>query len=159
MVQIEKMNRTEEQDLRAFFKQYAQSEHPEDAAASETYPFIENSGISLRHVLVAKDGGSIIGAVILTRSVWQMERFTTRIDIGVLPAKRKQGIGRRLLHAAEALADEMGIWRIETLLSVRNRPALLLFGTSGYQVEAMKTKALSLKDGMSDAFYMAKILK
>ncbi len=62
-----------------------------------------------RHLLVADDGGRLIGTVVLTLAPQPNQPH--RADIGkmlVLASHRRRGLGRRLLDAVEALAREQG---------------------------------------------------
>ncbi|MFA6267726.1 MAG: GNAT family N-acetyltransferase [Pseudolabrys sp.] len=62
-----------------------------------------------RHLLVADDGTTLVGTVVLTKAPQPNQPH--RADIGkmlVLASLRRQGLGRRLLDAVEALARAQG---------------------------------------------------
>lgn len=62
-----------------------------------------------RHLLVAEDDDRVIGTVVLTLA--SQPNQPHRADVGkmlVLSARRRQGLGRRLLDAVEALARSKG---------------------------------------------------
>jgi GNAT superfamily N-acetyltransferase len=62
-----------------------------------------------RHLLVAEDGGRLIGTVVLTLAPQPNQPH--RADVGkmlVLASHRRRGLGRRLLDAVEALARDEG---------------------------------------------------
>lgn len=62
-----------------------------------------------RHLLVAEDDDRVIGTVVLTLAPQPNQPH--RADVGkmlVLSARRRQGLGRRLLDAVEALARSKG---------------------------------------------------
>lgn len=62
-----------------------------------------------RHLIVADDGGRLVGTVVLTLAPQPNQPH--RADIGkmlVLASMRRQGLGRRLLDAAETLARAQG---------------------------------------------------
>ena len=70
------------------------------------FPGIADGG---RHLLVAEDGGRLIGTVVLTKAPQPNQPH--RADVGkmlVLAAHRRGGIGRRLLDAVETLARSEG---------------------------------------------------
>ena len=63
-----------------------------------------------RHLLVADDGKTLIGTVVLTEAPQPNQQH--RADIGkmlVLQTARRRGLGRRLLTAIEALAAAQGL--------------------------------------------------
>jgi ribosomal protein S18 acetylase RimI-like enzyme len=56
---------------------------------------------------------------------------------------RGQGLGRRLMEAAEAWARERGIGQITLNVSARNAPARGLYDSLGYEIESIRmSKAL-----------------
>lgn len=81
------------------------------------------------------------------------------ISIGLCRDWRGKGYGKKMLNSVEKWAQAHQLRRIEACIGVNNRPALLLFGASGYRVEGTRKSAF-IKDGIvKDGFYMAKILK
>lgn len=57
-------------------------------------------------------------------------------DIGVVPAHRRQGLGRRLMAFAEECARARGLTAMTLAVTVRNQPAVTLYTGLGYRAAA-----------------------
>ncbi len=80
-------------------------------AEAEAFWLAQLAGLAdgSRHLLVADDGDKLVGTVVLTLAPQPNQPH--RADVGkmlVLSALRRQGLGRRLLDAVEALARAKG---------------------------------------------------
>jgi ribosomal-protein-alanine acetyltransferase len=85
-------------------------------------------------LLVAEQAGGLLGyALVLRRRATRLARL---YSLAVRPAARGQGIGERLLAAAEAAAEAAGC--VDLRLEVRrdNRAAIALYERRGYRVFA-----------------------
>lgn len=79
--------------------------------------------------------------------------------INVDPAYRKQGVGLRLLNAAEECLRKKGIYKIRLEVSTTNIAALMLYENAGFKKTALlKNYYLYNHDGSRDAFRMIKEL-
>jgi ribosomal protein S18 acetylase RimI-like enzyme len=109
-------------------------------------------------VLAEEDGEVMNGYLLLQGNRLPQAMHRAEIMLAVRGDRRRQGCGRRLVHAAEVQAKEKGIVRLELTVASVNRPAMLLFGTSGYRVEGIRRGALKVGETWIDTFYMAKWL-
>lgn len=77
---------------------------------------------------VLEDNGAMIGYFVMLKGVGEVEL----LDIGVTPARQRQGIGKRLLADALKIAGDMGATRV--LLEVRpsNIAARALYVQAGF---------------------------
>ncbi|UCE80366.1 MAG: GNAT family N-acetyltransferase [Methanobacteriota archaeon] len=96
--------------------------------------FMRSIGGKAENVLIAADGEDIIGyvnPVIDDKEVWIG-------GLGVVPAFRRRGVGRRLMIAAEDFARDRGAE--ESILEVieGNLPALALYERLGYSAKGRK---------------------
>lgn len=87
-------------------------------------------------LLVAEDRGAVVGYAYagLEGNDWMALRGPAGAiyDLGVDPARRQEGIGRRLLHATlEALADR-GAPRVVLSTATQNDAAQRLFAAAGF---------------------------
>lgn len=85
-----------------------------------------------RRLLVADDGTTLIGTVVLTKAPQPNQPH--RADVGkmlVLKAARRRGLGRRLLAAVEALAASQGLTLLQ-LDTQTGSAAEGLYTTSGW---------------------------
>jgi ribosomal protein S18 acetylase RimI-like enzyme len=79
--------------------------------------------------------------------------------INVDPVYRKQGVGLRLLNAAEECVRKKGIHKIRLEVSTTNRAAVMLYENAGFKKTALlKNYYLYNHDGSRDAFRMIKEL-
>ena len=75
--------------------------------------------------------------------------------MGVHPAYRRMGIGRRLLDAAVSESWAIGLERIDLQVLVSNEPAVLLYRSAGFQTEGIKRRAWLLDGVHEDILIMA----
>ncbi|MET1247998.1 GNAT family protein [Sporolactobacillus sp. STCC-11] len=100
-----------------------------------------------------------IGFAVLKGHTSREMAHLAHISIGLCRNWRGKGYGKKMLNSVEKWALAHQLRRIEACIGLDNRPALFLFGASGYRVEGIRKSAF-IKDGMmTDGFYMAKILK
>ncbi|GGL44960.1 GNAT family N-acetyltransferase [Sporolactobacillus putidus] len=109
-------------------------------------------------LFAAERDGQMIGFTAAIGNEQKRISHRARIVTGVLKAWRRLGYGRLLLEKAENWAKENGIFRLELAVTANNRPGMLFYGTTGFQVEGTR-KAAVVQDGEHvDEFYMAKLL-
>ena len=77
------------------------------------------------------------------------------LGMGLLPAWRGQGIGRRLLGAALAAAWRRGFKRIELTVNTGNERALRLYRSAGSVAEGLFRRGARLGAGYVDVIPMA----
>ncbi len=82
------------------------------------------------YCFIAEENEQIIGFVMGIRS-FQGTYFLW--DIGVTPAYRGQGIGRRLVREVEKELGRMGFKRVELTIDPDNLPSQKLFEKMGYE--------------------------
>lgn len=110
-----------------------------------------------RHLLVADDGDKLVGTVVLTKAPQPNQPH--RADVGkmlVLASLRRQGLGRRLLDAVEALALKHG--RTLLMLDTTSGSAGdLLYRTCGWiEYGVVPGHALSTRGLPSDTSFFYK---
>ncbi len=98
-------------------------------------------------VLVAEDGRRIAGFVCVLGKVMPGQpeeppaEYAYISDLIVLPEYQRQGLGRRLLGRAEALAREAGVGTLRVGVLAKNRAAHQFYGSVGFsdfEVELVK---------------------
>lgn len=79
--------------------------------------------------LVAEDGGALLGLVhcVLHRGTWSVENFCYLEDLFTAPAARKRGVGRALIEAVYARADELNCSRVYWLTHESNAAGRSLY--------------------------------
>jgi len=72
--------------------------------------------------LVAEEEGTLLGIVhcVLHRGTWAIENFCYLEDLFTAPAARKRGVGRALIEAVYARADELNCSRVYWLTHESN---------------------------------------
>ena len=82
-------------------------------------------------------------------------RHGWRLGMGLLPAVRGRGVGRRLAEAAIAAAKAQGAERIELEVFASNVRAIALYETLGFVREGVKRRARKLDGEYDDVVLMA----
>jgi len=79
--------------------------------------------------LVAEDQGELLGFVhcVLHRGTWSIENFCYLEDLFTAPAARKRGVGRALIEAVYARADELNCSRVYWLTHESNTTGRSLY--------------------------------
>lgn len=83
-------------------------------------------------ILIAEDGGDVIGAVVATYDGWRAYIYHAVVD----PWRRREGIGHALLREAEMYLTEAGARFVFTMVDGRNEDGVALLGGSGYVADA-----------------------
>lgn len=90
-------------------------------------------------ILVARDGGQVVGMVnlLFTVSTAEGARVMVLEDMIVRPDHRGQGVGLKLIEAAIARATASGCARITLLTDEDNNQAQWFYGRAGFRRSAM----------------------
>jgi len=101
--------------------------------------------------LVWVEAGAIAGSVMIL-----LENGQSRIlSVAVHPSRQRNGIGRRLMDAAERIARERGATVARLEVSTQNAPAIALYRELGYRTEGLLPGYYSWGE---DAYSMRKSL-
>jgi len=109
-------------------------------------------------ILIAKDGDKFVGYLSIFFARFRKMKANAYLVLSIRSNYRGQGIGTKLLQAAETLARERGILRLELEVFAKNIRAHELFKRLGYEEEGRKRKAARIQDGFDDLILMAKFL-
>jgi len=107
--------------------------------------------------LVARRGAKHLGYVSLVFARFKKLRGNAYLTISVIGDYRGQGLGTKLMTAAENLARARGLRRIELEVFSQN-PAVNLYRRLGYEEEGSKRRAVENGDGFDDIILIAKFL-
>jgi ribosomal protein S18 acetylase RimI-like enzyme len=108
---------------------------------------------------VALDGERVVGWIDINVHVWPGFTHSGRLGMGLLPAYRGHGIGRRLLDRSLAAAKARGLQRVELQVFASNLPAIALYERSGFVREGRRVGARRLHGVPDDIIDMATILQ
>lgn len=95
---------------------------------------------------VALDKDKVVGWCDIVRHKKPVHRHCGTLGMGLLPAYRGKGIGKRLATRAIVEANRLGIDRIELTVFTSNIDAIRLYRTLGFRSEGRHPKA-ALIDG------------
>jgi RimJ/RimL family protein N-acetyltransferase len=120
-------------------------------------PPIEQSTAFVRGLLASggvqfvavSDTDEVVGWCDVVRAPLEGFRHIGRLGMGLLPAYRGAGYGRRLAEKAIAAAQQGGIERIELEVFATNAVAIRLYERLGFQHEGVKRNGRKL-DGIYD---------
>lgn len=109
-------------------------------------------------VIVAEEGGRLVGLATATGGVHPAKRAAVEIGIGVLETHRARGIGRTLMARLEDWARVAGIRRLQLPVVTTNEPAIALYRKSGFVVEGTLRDSVRIDGRYVDQYMMAKLL-
>lgn len=92
-----------------------------------------------RRLVIAEYDGEPVGAVFLratTMSPINLEPIVQSLSPHVLPSARRKGVGRALMEAAVAFADELGIGHVMTAASATSRDGNRFLARLGFGAQA-----------------------
>jgi ribosomal protein S18 acetylase RimI-like enzyme len=112
-----------------------------------------------RAVLVAEDGGRLVGLVEVLGGRFRHECRTAQLVLGVLREHAGRDVGSALLECAERWARRRGISRLELTVMRHNRAAIHLYRELGFETECVRRRALLVGGSPVDELYMAKLLE
>ncbi|HEX7977940.1 MAG TPA: GNAT family N-acetyltransferase [Gemmatimonadaceae bacterium] len=101
------------------------------------------------------DADEVVGWCDVIRLDLEPFRHGWRLGMGLLPAVRGHGVGRRLAEAAIAAAKERGAERIELEVFASNTRAIALYERLGFVREGVKRNARKLDGEYDDIVLMA----
>jgi len=105
------------------------------------------------------EADEVVGWCDIVRLDQETFRHAWRLGMGLLPAVRGRGVGRRLAEAAIAAARERGAERIELEVFASNAPALALYEKLGFVREGVRKRARKLDGEYDDVVIMALLLE
>lgn len=99
--------------------------------------------------LVARQGGAVVGYA----GVWLMVDEAHITTFAVHPDWRRQGVGRRLMHALLLVATEMRATRMTLEVRVSNLAAQALYQGHGFEIAGRRERYYT--DDGEDAYIMS----
>ena len=109
-------------------------------------------------VLVAEDGGRIVGRLSLSRDPHPASRHVADLGLMVAESHRRQGVGRALLDEAVAWARASAVRKLELHVFPWNEPALGLYESFGFEREGYRKRQYERGGELVDAVLMAYFL-
>ncbi|MEK7621728.1 MAG: GNAT family N-acetyltransferase [Patescibacteria group bacterium] len=108
--------------------------------------------------LVAQDGNEFVGYISVSFARFRKMKANAYLILSVRSNYRGQGIGTKLMRAAEDLARARAIRRLELEVFAKNVGAHKLFKRLGYEEEGRKRQVGQIHNGFDDLVLMAKFL-
>jgi ribosomal protein S18 acetylase RimI-like enzyme len=106
---------------------------------------------------MAVDGAQVVGWADVFPAWAPAVAHVGSLGMGLLPAWRGQGLGRRLLQACIDKAQARGITRIELEVRADNAAAIGLYRALGFGTEAVKRRAMRFDGVYFDALLMSRL--
>jgi ribosomal protein S18 acetylase RimI-like enzyme len=107
--------------------------------------------------VVALDGETLAGWCDILPLLGQMRAHAGVLGIAVSAAWRGQGVGRRLIEAALARADERGLARVELTVHAENVAGQALYRSVGFELEGVLRNGWCLDGRFFDVQAMARL--
>jgi len=109
--------------------------------------------------MVAEDPqDQLVGFLSATGGVYNRNRHTAYLVIGVLQGFASQGIGTRLFTQTEKWARDHTMHRLELTVMAHNERAVRLYQKMGFDIEGQKKQNLLVDGKYVDEYEMAKLL-
>lgn len=97
---------------------------------------------------VALIGDEVIGWCDISRHFFPSHAHRGNLGMGILPAYRGKGLGRRLIEATLKAAREAGFARVELNVYEDNSRAITLYEKVGFEREGIARRALTAGSSM-----------
>ncbi|MBY5791280.1 GNAT family N-acetyltransferase [Rhizobium leguminosarum bv. viciae] len=104
---------------------------------------------------VATAEGEVVGWCDISRHFFPSHAHRGRLGMGVLPAYRGRGLGRRLVQTTLKAAQETGFVRVELDVYEDNARAIALYEKVGFAREGIVRRAACIDGRFIDAISMA----
>lgn len=104
---------------------------------------------------VAVTGNEVIGWCDISRHFFPSHAHRGNLGMGILPAYRGKGLGRRLIEATLKAAREAGFARVELNVYEDNSRAITLYEKVGFEREGIVRRAAHIDGRFIDAIGMA----
>lgn len=104
---------------------------------------------------VATADGCIAGWCDVVRQTRPIHAHAGVLGMGVLPAYRGRGLGRKLIEKTLQAAQLAGFWRVELAVHADNPRAIALYERVGFVREGIKRRATCIDGQLGDAIMMA----
>jgi ribosomal protein S18 acetylase RimI-like enzyme len=108
--------------------------------------------------LVVLEGRRIVGWCDVEPREMEGFRHTAGLGMGLLPEKRRRGLGSRLLRRIIALSRPRGLEKIELQVYASNRSARALYRKFGFRQEGRRVRARKLDGRYDDVVLMGLLL-
>jgi RimJ/RimL family protein N-acetyltransferase len=108
-------------------------------------------------VLVADDGGALLGYVEAEGGRFRRSRHCAYVVIGVRQAAGGRGVGSALLRELSSWAQRQGVHRLELTVMAHNARAIALYEAAGYELEGTRRRSLVLDGRYVDELSFAKL--
>ncbi|WP_156857842.1 GNAT family N-acetyltransferase [Oceanobacillus sp. AG] len=109
-------------------------------------------------IFVAEKEQDLVGYLFAIGGKARRNKHSVYIVVGILQAKRGQGIGTKLFYRLDRWARDRNIRRLELTVVTKNDTALSLYRKAGFEIEGTKRHSLLIGDEFMDEYYMAKLL-
>lgn len=125
--------------------------------AEAALAFVRGNIASGNPQFVAEHDGKIVGWCDILRESYEAERHSGSLGMGIIPGWRERGIGRRLIEATLAAADEAEFSRVELTVNADNERAIRLYRSQGFAEEGRKRRARFLEGQFRDVLLMGRL--
>lgn len=111
------------------------------------------------HTFVASNEEELIGYITVIRARFKKLKGNAYLTISVRETHRGQGIGTKLMEAAEQFVRDRNGRRMELEVFAKNQKAIKLYERLGYEHEGRRRNAVEDVNGFDDVIFMAKFLR
>ncbi|WP_267550226.1 GNAT family N-acetyltransferase [Rhizobium rhizogenes] len=108
---------------------------------------------------VALAGSDVVGWCDISRHTFPSHAHAGHLGMGIIPAYRDKGLGRRLIETTLQAARNTGMERVEPSVHADNTRAIALYEKVGFVREGLARKAVRIDGRYKDAIHIAIIFQ
>ncbi|OCI95773.1 acetyltransferase [Rhizobium sp. AC27/96] len=108
---------------------------------------------------VALAGSDVVGWCDISRHAFPSHAHAGHLGMGIIPAYRGQGLGRRLIQTTLQAARNTGMERVELSVHADNIRAIALYEKVGFVREGLARRSVRIDGRYKDAIHMAIIFQ
>jgi ribosomal protein S18 acetylase RimI-like enzyme len=115
---------------------------------------LDNMNKGYPQLVAVSSGGEVVGWCDVTGKPGPLYAHGGVLGMGLLPAYRRQGIGKQLIQRALAAAQDFGFRRVELAVRANNLNAIELYKRVGFRVEGVQRDAIQLDGAYENLILM-----
>jgi len=155
MVRIRALTQDDWDDVEAIYAEGIATRLATFETAPPTWDEFDAGRLPDPRLVAVNDGGRVVGwAALSPTSHRECYAGVVEHSVYVTTGARGRGVGRALMEALIAAADQAGIWTIQTSIFPENEPSLALHERVGFRVVGRRERIAQLDGDWRDTLLL-----